>query len=251
MLSEIKGTVRARYGLAYPFIILSVPDFEADTGHIYKERFVVAAQHAGLELFMTVTLASRSALGFYGIGDYYEEEPGYEQAPDSCPPPDERIHVVLSVSYSDVSLGVTLLARWMGGGLWGTFWPQRLSENLHLGKDSLLREKNPEKYWEDVKRVIEDSVRKGESVDEVIFLGFEGGDAEEELRRIIRVVMERHKSEKELGLVENYADNGGESLFAVARGAAMVARRGMVNGFDACLMPDRCEKDVLVVKSEL
>jgi hypothetical protein len=251
MLSEIKNTVHARYGLVYPFIILSVPDFEADTGHIYKKRFEVAAQHAGLELFMTVILASRSALVFYGIGDCYEEEPGYEQAPDSCPPPEKRIDVVLSVSYSDVSLGVTLLARWMGGGLWGTFWPQRLSENLNLGRDSVLREKNPEKYWGDVKRVIEDSVSKGESVDRVIFRGFQGDVAEEELRRIINVVIEKHKSKKELGLVDSYTDNGGESLFTVARGAAMVARRGMVDGFDACLMPDYCEKGKQVVKSEL
>jgi hypothetical protein len=33
-----------------------------------------------------------------------------------------------------------------------------------------------------------------------------------------------------------------ESLFAVARGAAMVARRGVVDGFDACIMPDHCER---------
>jgi hypothetical protein len=242
MLAEIKSTVKARYGLTYPFIVLSVPDFEADTGHIYKDRFELAAEHAGLELFLTVTLASRSALGFYGIGDCYEEE---TDGPDSyCPPPEERIDVVLSISYSEVSLGVTLLARWMAGGLWGTFWPQRLSENLALGKGSPLRQQNPEKYWKDLKSVVEGSVKAGESVDRVIFLGFEGGDEEDELQRIVRDVVEKHKSDKGAPPVEGGTDTGsGESLFAVARGAAMVARRGMVDGFDTCIMPDSCEKD--------
>jgi hypothetical protein len=75
MLAEIKSIVSARYGLAYPFIVLSVADFEADTRHIYKKRFEVAAQHAGLELSMTVTIASRSALIYYDIGDCYEGDP--------------------------------------------------------------------------------------------------------------------------------------------------------------------------------
>jgi hypothetical protein len=38
------------------------------------------------------------------------------------------------------------------------------------------------------------------------------------------------------------AKEGSEDvLYVVARGAAVVTRRGMVHGFDACLVPDRCE----------
>jgi hypothetical protein len=44
--------------------------------------------------------------------------------------------------------------------------------------------------------VIEDSVKEEESVDRIIFLGFEGSVAEEELRRIIKVVIEKHKPER-------------------------------------------------------
>jgi hypothetical protein len=34
-----------------------------------------------------------------------------------------------------------------------------------------------------------------------------------------------------------------ECLFCATRGAAVVARRGMVDGFNACLVPDWCETD--------
>jgi len=113
----------------YPFTPLSMPDFEADTGHIYKLPFQIAAQEAGLELFQSANIASRSALAYYGIEDCYGP---YESPYPGCPSADERVNVVLSVSYSGASLGVTLLTRWMTERMWGTFWPSRLSETPSL-----------------------------------------------------------------------------------------------------------------------
>jgi hypothetical protein len=36
MLSGVKASTNAVHQLKYPFITLSIPDFEADTGHIYN-----------------------------------------------------------------------------------------------------------------------------------------------------------------------------------------------------------------------
>jgi hypothetical protein len=53
MLSDIKTSINAVHQLKYPFITLSIPDFEADTGHIYELPVQIAAQEAGLELFQS------------------------------------------------------------------------------------------------------------------------------------------------------------------------------------------------------
>jgi hypothetical protein len=129
MLSDIKTSINAVHQLKYPFIALSIPDFEADTGHIYELPFQIAAQEAGLELFQPAKITSRSALAYYGIEDCYSP---YESSHRSCPSADRRVNVVLSVSYNGASLGVTLLTRWMTERMWGTFWPSRLSETPSL-----------------------------------------------------------------------------------------------------------------------
>lgn len=238
MLSQIKNTIISTHGLSYPYISLTVSDFEADTRNIFKDRFHIAAQDAGLELFQTVTLASRSALGFYGGMKFCHEHAS--ETDTSC-----LTNEVLSVSYSEVSLGVTLLTRWTEHPphMPGIFWPQRLSENLELGSESQLRRKDPETYWKAVKSAIEVAVGAGETVDQVIFLGSEAGS--EDLRKLVGDVEREHRPEGKVELVrfETKDDDLGQSLFAVARGAAMIAREGMVSGFDVCIVPDYCERD--------
>jgi hypothetical protein len=233
ILSDIKASVNAVHQLKYPFVTLSVPDFDADAGHKYALPFQIAAQEAGLELFLSANIASRSALAYYGIEDCYGP---YENPDPGCPSADERVNVVLSVSYNGASLGVTLLTRWMIGRRWkgwGTFWPARLSETPSLGGDSPLRFEDPDKYWDSIKDAIETSIGS-EKVDKVIFIGSHANDPR--LRRIVDGL---------LGTTKNFplgAKEGSEDAsFVVARGAAVIARRGMVHGFDACLVPDRCE----------
>jgi hypothetical protein len=53
MLSDIKASINAVHQFKYPFINLSIPDSEADTGHIYSLPFQIAAQEVGLELFQS------------------------------------------------------------------------------------------------------------------------------------------------------------------------------------------------------
>ena len=180
-------------------------------------------------------LASRSALSFYGIEDCY----GSPWAPDPpCPPAKERTDIVLAIAYSDVSLGITLLTRWMDNTkLWGTMWPRIVKEAVDLGHEALLRVQDPERYWEKVKTIIVDSVQ-GQSVDRVIFLGNQGDN--KKLRRIIRAIMEERGDGQGVAATEPIAE---ECLFVAARGAAVVARRGMVDGFDGCIVPDWCKTD--------
>jgi len=55
--------------MTHNLAILSYPDFEADTGHIYLDRFQIPSKQAGLEEFAaTSQLMSRAALGYYDIG---------------------------------------------------------------------------------------------------------------------------------------------------------------------------------------
>jgi hypothetical protein len=235
MLFILKTGVQTTYHLSHSLLIISIPDLEADTGHIYKPLFVSAAQEAGFELLYPVKLASRSALSFYGIEDCY----GSPWAPDPpCLPAEERFDVVLAIAYSDVSLGITLLTRWMGGtNLWGPMWPRRVKEAVDLGHEGLIRVRDPKRYWGEVKTLIVDSVQ-GESVDGVIFLGNQGDN--EELRRAVRAVVEERGDGQVVAATELVAE---ECLFVAARGAAVVARKGMVHGFDGCIVPDWCKTD--------
>jgi hypothetical protein len=68
---------------------------------------------------------------------------------------------------------------------------QRLNGNLELESGSLVREQDSERNWEDINSVIDGSLDTRETVDRVIFLGFEGRDEEEKLRRIARAVMKK------------------------------------------------------------
>lgn len=177
--------------LSYPYAIISIPDFEADTGNIYKDRFRIAAQQAALELLHPVKIASRSALTYYGIEDCHDS---LENSDPYCLLSEERVDIVLSVSYNNASLGVTLFMRWMCS-IWGTFWPERLSESLDLGADSSLRLQDPEKYWIEVKDVIGKAI-KAENVDRVVFLGSEA--KQERLQRIVGEVLKEKGHEPHL-----------------------------------------------------
>jgi hypothetical protein len=61
ILSALKESLNAVHPLSHPFTMLSISDFEADTGHIYKGRFQAATQKAGLGLMHPIRTGSRSA----------------------------------------------------------------------------------------------------------------------------------------------------------------------------------------------
>jgi len=184
---------------------------------------------------LPVRLASRSLLEVFDIIDCDGSLP----TPDPPCPSErkERVDVMLAVSYSEFSLGITLLTRWMDARLWGYVWPQRVSEVVELGYEAPLRLLDPDQYWEKVKTLIVDAV-EGESVDRIFFLGSHGDD--EELRKAVRATLEEHSDGHAIDISGGTAE---ECTFIAARGGAIVARRGMRSGFDACLVPDRCEID--------
>lgn len=235
MLSALKTAVQEKQSLLYPLLIISIPDFEADTHHIYKSFFKSLAQRVGFNLLHSPMLASLRALEFYGIDDCWSS-PLSPEPP--CPPREERSDVVLTITYSNISLGATLLTRKAFEYSWGAMWPQSVSEAFDLGRDVPLREQEPEKYWREIKNVILGTIRDTERVDNIIFLGSQGGD--EELRKVVREVVDGH-GEREA--VATDTRNAQESLFITARGSAAAARRGMIDGFDGCLIPNHCETD--------
>lgn len=54
--------------MTYNLVILSYSDFEADTGHIYLDRFQIPSEQAGLEeLAATSQLMFRATLGYCDI----------------------------------------------------------------------------------------------------------------------------------------------------------------------------------------
>jgi len=157
------------------------------------------------------------------------------------------------VTYNEVSFGITLLNRWFG-----MLIPDRVGENFNHGAGSLLRSEDEARYWDEVEGFIEDTIADNH-VDHLMILGSHATDIT--LLNIISRILKRHGSSKAW---ENRSPRSGgteESLFAAARGDAQLARYGMIDGYDACLVPDTCEQpepeqefvDVIVMgkKSEL
>jgi hypothetical protein len=171
----------------------------------------------------------------FGIIDCFGSLP----TPDPPCPLDrkERVDVTLVVTYSEHSLGISLLTRWLNSKLWGPLWPQRVFEAAELGYEAPLRSLDPEEYWERVRQLIVDAIH-GEMVDRIFFLGSHGDD--ERLRKVVVTILEEYDGGK---VIDITGGNAEECTFAAARGNAAVARRWMMHGFDACLVPDRCEVD--------
>ena len=173
---------------------------------------------------------SRAALEYYGIRDCFDDIPD-----DYCyGSSEEKINTVLAITYSGASLGVTSLTRWLG-----SLYPNRVSENFDHGAESVLRAGNPHQYWKDVKSFIEEGI-ENEKIDYLMMLGSHAMDPD--LLRVIKEVFEARGNMKPWMRYLAQLRDPDEHLFAAARGAAETARVGMVNGFDACWVPDVCEQ---------
>lgn len=244
MLSDLKGAANEIHPLKYPYIMLSVPDFEAYSHHAHLEHFHSAVEQAGLKLLHGVGRAYHDALRYHGIEDCSDEIDHFDL---ECVLAKDRVDVVLVVRYEGASLGMTLLTRWIEGDgyrLWGMFWPARLSESLELGAMSMLRKEDEEGYWKKVKDAVE-VVVGSDVVEKTLFFGESGPDGE--LRRVVRGVLDKMAKAKAKAddRGTNFIDEVGpadDCLYGVARGASVSAREGMMTGFVACLVPDHCAK---------
>jgi len=131
MLSDLKNLALAvQPSIIHNLVILSHPDFEAGTDRIYKDRFLIACDQAGLEQLSNISkVMSQAALEYYDIvnceGDTLD--------PLCRGSSDEQISTVLTVTYNEASLGTTLLNRWLE-----MLIPDRVGENFNHGASSLV-----------------------------------------------------------------------------------------------------------------
>jgi len=77
MLSELKNlTLAGQPSITHNLVILSYPDFEAGTAHIYKDRFLIACEQAGLALLSGISkVMSQAALEYYDIHSCEDDMP--------------------------------------------------------------------------------------------------------------------------------------------------------------------------------
>jgi hypothetical protein len=139
MLLDLKNlTLAVQPSIVHNLVILSYPDFKARTHHIYKDRFLIACDQAGLEQLSTISkVMSQAALEYYDIVNCEDGtlDPLWHDSSD------EQISAVLIVTYNEASLGTTLLNRWFG-----MLIPDRVGENFNHGASSLLRSEDEVRY---------------------------------------------------------------------------------------------------------
>lgn len=232
MLSDLKNLALAvQPSIVHNLVILSYPDFEAGTNHIYKDRFLIACDQAGLEQLSNISkVISQAALEYYNIVNCEDDT----LDPLCRGSSDEQISTVLTVTYNEASLGTTLLNRWLG-----MLILDRVGENFNHGASSLLRSEDEVRYWEEVEGFIEEAIEDSH-VDHLMILGSHATDIN--LLNVISKVLERCGSGKSWGKYSIRSGTAEEYLFAAARGDAQIARRGMISGFDACLVPETCKQ---------
>ena len=112
-------------------------------------------------------------------------------------------------------------------------------ENFNHGANSSLRSMNAAKYWEEVDGLMEEAI-EDKHVDHLMILGSHATDAD-----LLKAISETLKTRGNGKAWEEYFVRPGtaeEYLFAAARGAAQIARYGMIDGFDACIVPETCER---------
>jgi hypothetical protein len=232
MLLDLKNlTLAVQPSIVHNLVILSYPDFEAGTDHIYKDRFLIACDQAGLEQLSTISkVMSQATLEYYDIVNC--EDGSLD--PLCHGSSNEQISTVLTVTYNEASLGTTLLNRWLG-----MLIPYRVGENFNHGASSLLRSEDEVRYWEEVEGLIEEAIEDAR-VDHLMVLGSHATDIN--LLNVISKILERCGSGKSWEKHSGRSGTVEECLFAAARGDAQIARRGMINGFDACLVPETCKQ---------
>ncbi|KAJ0415246.1 hypothetical protein BJY00DRAFT_318007 [Aspergillus carlsbadensis] len=211
-LSAIKSDILAPLNLqGYDHVFTTWPDFEANTGSLYKMRFRLACQRAGLQ-HLDGDVASYHALQYDGIPADQDED--LDLAPSGP-------RAMLVINSNAASLGVTLVVREVG-----MLWPRRLVESPEHGAALC----NGSTYWESVKALLDDVIQD-EPVDHILLLGSHAYDADL-IRAVYEVIgqhaninssiLDRYRASA-LDLELNLRD-GDLPVFMAARRGAGVAR---------------------------
>jgi hypothetical protein len=227
MLSKIKSAALDTLvpPLQYNYVHLTWPDFEADTGHIYKDRFGLACRLAGL-----------GGIGEGNIGNIASKYALlYERTRES------DLAAMLVINYNAASLGITLNTLMEGDRDFP--WPLRLVEDSgHAAEDELLQT-DPANNWREVRDLLR-TVIGDEIVDYLLLLGSHARDPG--LFQAVRDVLEG-QPDVDLSILDRYnpaipreSQDKDEPLFTVAREASRVARFGMETGFQHCIELPSC-----------
>jgi len=143
MLTELRNAVHSvAPAITHNLVILSYPDFQADTQQIYMSSFQIACQRAGLEEFSGHSqIASASVASYYEIPHCYDDD--LIPSPYCDDSSGQKIDTALVVTYGRATFGTTLMTRW----LYGALYALRVGENPDHGAAALLRLEDPDKYW--------------------------------------------------------------------------------------------------------
>ncbi|KAL3475916.1 hypothetical protein BJX99DRAFT_228852 [Aspergillus californicus] len=220
MLSQIKSDIMTSVHppLKYFSVVTSWPDFESGTNSLYSMRFRRACALAGLEHIAGNTV-SYYALEYDGIA-VDESKKWVEQSYKPSGP-----QAMLVLSYNAASLDVTLNTRKAG-----VVSPTRLLESPSHGA---FRHNGSEGYWHEVKQLIEDVVQE-QVVDHLLLLGSHALNTD--FIQVVGEVIKKHDNINS-AILGRYISSGEEfvrdedlPIFAAARQAAVLARRGMETG---------------------
>ncbi|KAE9369794.1 hypothetical protein N431DRAFT_560537 [Stipitochalara longipes BDJ] len=227
MLLDLKASIFALERLKYPSIFLSIPDTIRLSSQAACNRFQIAAQQAGLEILRPCTSTSSSTLYYHRIWDCFDDE----ELDLSCR---GDIKMPLTISYTGSSLAAGILQRDDG-----MLEISRKSLDLNLGAKSGLKSEDEVSYWNSVKKLIIEAIGD-EEVDALFLLGEDNKDAK--FREVIQEILEERGFRKTIEqMMGGFGEHLGDGLWYGARGAAVVARRMMWQGEDACLPNAWCE----------
>jgi hypothetical protein len=206
MLIQLKTSITA-FQIAHNYVLLSWPDFEADTGHIYPNLFYLACELAGLQCLPRSAPAFRFAIEDARI-DFWEM-----CTTESSDPLCRGPRTALALNYNAASLGITLLdTKEMG-----VLWPVIAEENVELGAGSALHLDDAPQYWARIKAAIQESLQHERIPLEHLMLLGNHVDNGEFLEVVEQVLEERGYTDVWPNLMIT------DPVFAAARGAAHIA----------------------------
>jgi hypothetical protein len=221
MIISLMAIVRDKHPSASEFITLSRPDIDSGSAP-HHGRFTLAIQKAGLKDFGSThdPIASLSALWSFGMLDCTDE---------LC----EGEPRVLVLHYTASTLSVSS----MNSGVF--YYSCRVRNFPNLGAESMFKLKEPTEYWSKVKSAVQNAFpprcdrtdpSKPTHIEQIIVLGEHGNDTD-----FLRILQDIHGSMPRIRSL-----SAADHLFAAARGAAMQARTGMVDGYNECVSNGWC-----------
>jgi hypothetical protein len=156
MLISLKSEVENSHPLQFPSVFLSLPNFVTPGQQLYKDRFILAAELAGLSPFCgrNVLPAHAGMIELYGV--YHcpaiEIDDRRSIRDIECKKYNGRqVDTVISIDYGAENLGLMLMPREDG---W--FMPDlaTIVDKLDMGANSSLKAAQPEAYW----RLVTDTI---------------------------------------------------------------------------------------------